>query len=52
MSMLGLKEYIGRIIHFYSTTHVIFPGGSVTLGSHRANVWSIDSVNARLKIDT
>jgi len=24
-------------------THIIFPGGSVTRGSHRPNIWSIDS---------
>jgi len=39
---LGLKDYIGSI-YFYPMTHMIFPGGSVTPGSHRPNVWSIDS---------
>jgi len=31
-----LAEYI------FIPRHMIFPGGSVTLGSCRANVWSID----------
>jgi len=32
-------------------THMIFPGGSITPGSHRPNVWSI-IVSARPKIDS
>ena len=42
LSTLGLKQYIGRM-YFYSTTHMIFAGGSVTLGSRRGNIWSIGS---------
>jgi len=41
VSALGLKDYIGRI-YFYRTTHMVFPGGSVTPGSRRPSVWSID----------
>jgi len=42
-----LRERIGfKRLHwqniFYPTTHNIFPGGSVTPGSRRTNVWSID----------
>jgi len=42
VSTLGLKDHIGRI-YFYPTTHMTFQGGSVTPGSRRPNVWSIDS---------
>jgi len=42
VSALRLKCYIGRI-SFYHTTHMIFPGGSVSPGSGRPDDWSIDS---------
>jgi len=32
-------------------THMVFPGGSVTPGSHGPDVWSIDS-QYKTKIDT
>jgi len=37
---IGLKDYNGRIC-FYPTTHMNFPGSSVTPGS--SNVWFTDS---------
>jgi len=50
VSALVLKDYIGGIC-FHPTTHIIFPGGSVTpgtAGNRRPNVWSIYSaVSAR-----
>ena len=39
---MGLKDYIGRI-YFYPTTHMMFPGGSVTPVRRRPYVWPIDS---------
>ena len=43
-----LSERVGfKRLHwqniFLTMTHLIFPGGSVTSGSRRPNVWSIDS---------
>jgi len=38
-------------MYVYPTTHIIFPGGSVTPGSRWPNIWSIDS-ECKTKIDT
>jgi len=42
VSALGLKDNIGSV-YSYPMTHMVFPSGSVTPGSHRPDVWSIDS---------
>jgi len=42
VSTLGFRLHCQNI-YIFIPQHIIFPGGSVTQGSHWLNVWSIDN---------